>query len=59
MPVLPTEGRTSLVVQNSRKSPDVYWLPLSELNRIRLNSDYAEVRVRPRVRVLACVGGGS
>ncbi len=23
------------------------------------HSDYAEVRVRPRVRVLACVGGGS
>ena len=29
----------------------------SELSRIRLNSDYAEVCVKPRNRGLACVGG--
>lgn len=29
---------------------EVYWQPLSLLSRIRLNSDYAEVRVKPRIR---------
>jgi len=28
---------------------DVYWEPLSLLSRIRLNSDYAEVGVKPRI----------
>ena len=28
---------------------DVYWQPLSLLSRIRLNSDYAEVCVKPRI----------
>jgi hypothetical protein len=27
------------------------------LNRIRFNTDYAEVDVKPRKRALACVGG--
>jgi hypothetical protein len=35
----------------------VYWVPRSLLNRIRFNSDYAELCVKPRNRVLACVGG--
>ena len=43
----------------------VYWerwnvwtlVPLSELSRVGLNTDYAEVDVKPRNRRLACVGG--
>jgi len=47
-----------LFVQNNVNSADVYWVPRSELSGTRLNSDYAEVLVKPRIRVLACVGGG-
>ena len=36
-----------------------YSLPASELSRVRLNSDYAEVGVKPRNRGLACPGGTS
>ncbi|VBA35353.1 hypothetical protein LAUMK13_00702 [Mycobacterium innocens] len=32
---------------------EVYWQPLSLLSRIRLNSDYAEVCVKPRI----CING--
>jgi hypothetical protein len=34
--------------QADRNRPAVYSLPWSELRRIRLNSDYAEVGVKPR-----------
>jgi hypothetical protein len=35
----------------------VYSLPWSVLNRIRFNTDYAEVGVKPGNRGLACSGG--
>ena len=38
---------------------DRYSLPASLLNRIRFNSDYAEVGVKPRNHGLACAGPGS
>jgi hypothetical protein len=43
--------------QAARNIPAVYSLPRSLLNRIRFNTDYAEPCVKPRDRVLACVGG--
>ena len=33
---------------------EVYWVPRSVLNRIRFNTDYAEVEVKPTNRGLAC-----
>ena len=41
----------------ARNSPAVYWVPGSELSRIRFNSDYAEVGVKPRNLRMACVEG--
>jgi hypothetical protein len=34
---------------NHSSRAEVYWQPRSELSRIRLNSDYAEVCVKPRI----------
>jgi len=34
---------------------EAYWVPRSELTRIRVNSDYAEVGVKPRMRGFAHV----
>src|ERR1051325_11697473 len=56
-PVRPAEGRRSCRLSRIRNSPDVYWVPRSELNRFRFNSDYAELWVKPRDRGLACAGG--
>jgi hypothetical protein len=39
-------------------SAEVYWQPRSELSRLRLNSDYAEVGVKPRNCGLALSGRG-
>ena len=35
----PTEGITPFARHRSRKSCEVYWVPRSELNRIRFNTD--------------------
>ena len=53
------EARRSRPVRVSRKTAEVYGLPRSVLTRIRVNTDYAELCVKPRVGVLACVGGVS
>ncbi len=54
MPVCPTDGMIPLERQASRNALPVYWLPRSELSRIRLNSDYAEVDVKPENLRMAC-----
>ena len=57
-PTDPIEGTAPI---SSRRSPyriDVNWDPASELSRIRLNSDYAEVGVKPKNRRFAHAGGG-
>ena len=45
-------------VQAARTRPAVYSLPWSVLSRLRLNSDYAEVSVKPRNCGLALSGRG-
>src|SRR6266566_543110 len=57
-PVPPTEDRRPSFFSFRRYSYDMYWLPRSELNRNRFNSDYAEVVVKPRSRGLAVCGQG-
>ena len=42
------------LVQYPSNTEDVYWQPRSELNRIRFNSDYAEVDVKPENLGMAC-----
>ncbi len=39
IPVCPTDGMIPLLKHASRNARPVYWLPQSELNRIRFNSD--------------------
>jgi hypothetical protein len=39
------------------KTSEVYWDPASELSRIRVNSDYVEVWVKPRIQGLAWSNG--
>jgi len=58
-PTVPIDADSPYRARVSVNRIEVYWLPASVLSLIRFNSDYAEVRVKPRVRVLACVGGGS
>ena len=55
-PVLPTGWTISRPLIAWANSLDMYWLPRSELSRIRLNSDYAEVGVKPRNCCFVCVG---
>jgi hypothetical protein len=40
--------------QAARNASAVYWVPWSLLNRIRFNSDYAEVDVKPENLGMAC-----
>ena len=42
--------------QAARTVPEVYSLPWSVLNRIRFNTDYAEVDVKPENLRMACSG---
>jgi hypothetical protein len=48
MPVRPNECRSPSSASLSEYSADVCWVPRSELRRIRFNSDYAEVSIKPR-----------
>ena len=52
-PGRPIDWETDSRVQAARNKPAVYSLPWSVLSRILLNSDYAEVAVKPRNRGLA------
>ncbi|AOT05758.1 hypothetical protein ASPU41_20105 (plasmid) [Arthrobacter sp. U41] len=51
-PVRPIEERMPRPATRALKSVEVYTLPRSLLSRIRLNSDYAEKTVKPRLRLL-------
>jgi hypothetical protein len=53
-PVRPTDRVTSQSSASSAYAAEVYWQPRSELNRIRFNSDYAEVDVKPENLRMAC-----
>jgi hypothetical protein len=48
-PTLPIDGISRASIGVSVKCIAVYWDPASELSRIRLNTDYAGVCVKPRV----------
>jgi hypothetical protein len=47
---VPTEGVSPTNISVSVKCVAVYCDPASELSRIRLNTDYAEVFVKPGIR---------
>jgi hypothetical protein len=49
IPMLPTELVIAASARRSEKRTEVNWAPASLLSRIRLNSDYAEVCVKPRI----------
>jgi hypothetical protein len=53
-PTRPIDWAMPHRVQAVWKVPAVNSLPWSLLSRIRLNTDYAEVFVKPRNRELAC-----
>jgi hypothetical protein len=55
-PVRPSDSVTSWSLARAAKAAEVYWQPRSELNRIRFNSDYAEVDVKPENLRIACSG---
>ena len=55
-PGLPMDWLMPSRAQAARKAPAVYSLPASVLNRNRLNSDYAEVGVKPGNHGLPCPG---
>ena len=57
-PGLPIDWQAPSRWQAARKAPAVYSLPRSVLSRTRLNTDYAEVGVKPRNRGLPCPGRG-
>ena len=48
-PTPPVEGAMPASSSRWVNRIEVYWQPLSLLNRIRFNSDYAEVCVKPRM----------
>jgi len=58
-PTVPIDADSPYRARVSVNRIEVYWLPASVLNRIRLNTDYSEVDVMPRNRRLACVGGAA
>jgi hypothetical protein len=49
IPVEPIERRSPHMAAASARSCTLYWLLRSALSRIRLNADYAEVCVKPRI----------
>ena len=53
-PGRPIDWEMSSRLQAARNSRAVYSLPRSVLNRIRFNSDYAEVDVKPENLRMAC-----
>ena len=57
-PTLPIDALASAFASASSHSREVNRPPRSELIGFRLNSDYAEVCVKPRNRGFACAGGG-
>ena len=54
-PTVPIKATAPASVSRSEYRIEVYWVPASLLTRIRVNSDYAEVDVKPRRRGLAYV----
>ena len=48
-PTPPVDGAMPASSRRWVNRIEVYWQPLSLLSRIRLNSDYAEVCVKPRI----------
>ena len=56
VPVAPRERSTPRWWQRTANSFEAYWAPLSELTRSRVNSDCAELCVKPRDRGIACAG---
>src|SRR5208283_686525 len=56
-PTDPTDGSMPSARSRPVNATEVYWLPASLLSRTRLNSDYAEVGVKPRNRGMACRAG--
>jgi hypothetical protein len=53
-PLRPADSVTWQSPASSANAAEVYWQPRSELNRIRFNSDYAEVDVKPENLRMAC-----
>jgi hypothetical protein len=53
-PVRPADRVTRQSLAWAAWAAEVYWQPRSELNRIRFNSDYAEVDVKPENLRMAC-----